>query len=127
MPTCTDMVFGGSVLQPYPIHVGSDRENRKSLNMELGSAAGNSRLAAASNPLVASGRTVQSWIDALKEPTKRSTVLAIDSHEGNRAALGDLLEKDGYRVLSAAGAAEALDILHRISVDLVILDMSLPD
>ena len=95
--------------------------------MELGSAAGNSRLAAASKSLVASGRTVQSWIDALKEPTKRSTVLTIDSHAGNRAALGNLLEKDGYRVLNAAGAAEALDILHRTPVDLVILDMILPD
>jgi len=95
--------------------------------MELGSAAGNSRSAAGPNPVVTTRSTVQSWLDALKEPTQRATVLAIDGHQENLAALCSLLEKDGYRTLSAAGAAEALDILRRIPVDLVILDMILPD
>ena len=121
------MVLVGSARKPYPIHAGSVGKGKKPVIMELGSAAGNSLLEAASNPLVASRGTVQSWIDALKEPIARPIVLAVDSHTENLVALCNLLEKDGYWVLNAERAAEALDLLHQIPVDLVILDMILPE
>src|SRR5882672_3482700 len=50
------------------------------------------------------------------------TILVADDHRANRDALGFLLEQAGYRVLSAANGAEALE--HQ--PDLVISDVLMP-
>jgi two-component system response regulator AtoC len=53
------------------------------------------------------------------------TVLIVDDDEGMRDTLTAILRRD-YRVLRASSGESALTLLHRESVDLVLLDIRLP-
>ncbi|GAB4229324.1 MAG: sigma-54 dependent transcriptional regulator [Acidobacteriota bacterium] len=54
------------------------------------------------------------------------TVLVIDDESVMREVLGTLLEKEGYRVLTAATADEGLQVFQEEPIDLVLLDLMLP-
>ena len=54
-------------------------------------------------------------------------VLVIDDDDNNRYALKALLEPENINVLEAADGAEALAILIEKRVDLIIMDVQLPD
>ncbi|MHB1193636.1 MAG: hybrid sensor histidine kinase/response regulator [Longimicrobiales bacterium] len=56
------------------------------------------------------------------------TILVVEDEDSLRAVTAKVLETSGYRVLSAADAAEALDIVseHYESIDLILSDMVLP-
>lgn len=56
----------------------------------------------------------------------KQTVLVIEDERGPRESLSVLL-RPRYRVLSAGSAAAALDMLDLAQVDLVTLDLQLPD
>ncbi|MFU2207264.1 ATP-binding protein [Solidesulfovibrio sp. C21] len=53
-------------------------------------------------------------------------VLVVDDHNTNRILLNDILREDGAVVHLAAGGREALEILRRASVDLLLLDLQMP-
>jgi two-component system nitrogen regulation response regulator NtrX len=55
------------------------------------------------------------------------TVLVVDDEEGIRQSLGDILEDEGYEVISAENGSDALSIIDTDSPDLVFLDIWLPD
>lgn len=54
-------------------------------------------------------------------------VLIIDDHEDTRDLLVELLELDGFAVMSAASGEEALEIARELRPCLVVLDLGLPD
>ena len=55
-----------------------------------------------------------------------AVILVVDDEETVRNLLREFLEMDGHRVLQAEDGEEALDVLHRESVDLLITDMAMP-
>jgi len=57
----------------------------------------------------------------------RPTILVVDDNEGNRDMLARRLARQGYAVRTAAGGVAALDALAKESVDLVLLDVMMPD
>jgi PAS domain S-box-containing protein len=65
---------------------------------------------------------------AIDAPAAAGTVLAVDDDPAGARLLERLLARMGsVRVLSAASGAEALSVIDRARVDLVILDLHLPD
>ena len=58
--------------------------------------------------------------------SKSGTVLVVDDYESNRRGLGQLLEHDGYSVLTASNGRDALEIVARERPDLILLDVLMP-
>jgi eukaryotic-like serine/threonine-protein kinase len=56
-----------------------------------------------------------------------ATLLVVDDYPANRELLARRLERAGYGIEIAASGKEALDILGRASVDLVLLDIMMPE
>ena len=56
----------------------------------------------------------------------KPTLLIVDDELGARQSLEVILEDD-YRVLSAMNGTEALELLQRETVNLVLLDVNMPD
>jgi two-component system response regulator (stage 0 sporulation protein F) len=61
----------------------------------------------------------------LGELAKR--ILIVDDEENTRLGLSKLLSQDGFVVDLAANGMEALEMLHRQRVNLVISDINMPD
>jgi CheY-like chemotaxis protein len=59
--------------------------------------------------------------------TAHPTILVIDDHADTLGLLVELLESEGYRVHGAASAAAGLELLQHGSVDLILVDLILPD
>jgi adenylate cyclase len=57
----------------------------------------------------------------------RATVLVVDDDEGNRDVLGRVLQMKGYAVVLAASGPQALELVDSNPVDLVLLDIMMPD
>jgi len=55
------------------------------------------------------------------------TILVVDDEPVMRSLLNKILTRDGYMVLVAAGGREALDILDRQRVDIVVSDLKMPE
>jgi adenylate cyclase len=58
---------------------------------------------------------------------ERGAILVVDDNEGNREMLARRLRRQGYRVEAAADGRQALETLGRTSVDLVLLDVMMPE
>ncbi|MCJ7705369.1 MAG: response regulator, partial [Desulfobacterales bacterium] len=56
----------------------------------------------------------------------KPTILVVDDELGARQSLEVILEDD-YRVLGAESGREALEVLQRESIDLILLDVNMPD
>jgi CheY-like chemotaxis protein len=54
------------------------------------------------------------------------TVLVVDDDNDILDAMRETLEREGYRVLSAANGIEAFTVLSREKVDLILLDLLMP-
>jgi class 3 adenylate cyclase len=65
---------------------------------------------------------------AATAPTpSKSVILVVDDNEDNRDMLARRLARQGYETLTAPGGQAALDILAARPVDLVLLDVMMPD
>jgi CheY-like chemotaxis protein len=58
--------------------------------------------------------------------SETATILVVDDLPANRDLMTRRLERSGFRVVSASGGPEALDVLRRAPVDLVLLDIMMP-
>ena len=58
--------------------------------------------------------------------TNKPTILVVDDETSIRSVLATRLAMIGYEILTAGDGETALDIFHRCSPDLVILDVMLP-
>jgi DNA-binding response OmpR family regulator len=56
-----------------------------------------------------------------------TTVLVVDDHAGTRQLLGHCLRDEGYRVVEARDGVTATTVLAKQAIDLVLLDLNLPD
>lgn len=54
------------------------------------------------------------------------TILVVDDSPAMRAILGDMLEKEGYKVVEAADGHEAFKLVEYLKFDLIITDLSMP-
>ena len=61
-----------------------------------------------------------------KPPSRRPVVLLVEDEVGIRDAYALLLEIEGYSVRTAVDGVDALDVLARGDVDLVISDYMMP-
>ncbi len=57
---------------------------------------------------------------------KKATILVVDDEHGVRQSF-DMVLSDDYEVLLAATGKEAIDIFNKNSIDLILLDIRLPD
>jgi len=55
-----------------------------------------------------------------------ATILVVDDLPANRELMSRRLERSGFRVVCAASGPEALEVLKRGPVDLVLLDIMMP-
>lgn len=62
----------------------------------------------------------------MSEETYRPVVLVVEDEEPQRLYYQLELQDAGYRVLTAASGPEALDIIKREHVDVVVLDIAMP-
>ena len=65
--------------------------------------------------------------DAGQPAQHRGVILVVDDNEDNRDMLTRRLKRQGYEVLTAAGGRAALGTLAGTPVDLVLLDVMMPD
>jgi CheY-like chemotaxis protein len=54
------------------------------------------------------------------------TILCVDDEETPRTLRKLILQKQGYQVVTAASGAEALELLNRANIDLVLSDQMMP-
>ena len=81
-----------------------------------------SHLAASAEKAAASGAM------AAGEPGRsRPVILVVDDNEDNRDMLARRLRRQGYEALVAVGGLAGLETLERTPVDLVLLDVMMPD
>jgi putative two-component system response regulator len=66
------------------------------------------------------------WDEPFEETETLPTILLVDDLNINRHLLRAMLKSESYRILEARRAHEALLILEREKVDLVILDLMMP-
>jgi CheY-like chemotaxis protein len=58
--------------------------------------------------------------------SESATILVVDDLPANRDLMTRRLERSGFQVVSAASGPEALELLRRAPVDLVLLDIMMP-
>jgi putative two-component system response regulator len=67
------------------------------------------------------------WESVLEEAVQAPTVLIVDDIDLNRRLLKAILKTASYRILEAKRPSEALGILAREKVDLVVVDLVMPE
>ncbi|MBI5951241.1 MAG: response regulator [Chloroflexi bacterium] len=58
---------------------------------------------------------------------KKSTILYVEDNPDNRSLIRRVLEAEGYAVVEAINATQALEKLETGNIDLVLMDINMPD
>jgi class 3 adenylate cyclase/CheY-like chemotaxis protein len=80
-----------------------------------------------SGPVEAASPGPRPGAEGSKPDKPHSVILVVDDSEDNRDMLARRLRRQGHEVLTAAGGQSGLDMLARTPVDLVLLDVMMPD
>ncbi|MGA3186085.1 MAG: HD domain-containing phosphohydrolase [Bryobacteraceae bacterium] len=67
------------------------------------------------------------WESVLEDAAQAPTILIVDDIELNRRLLKAMLKTAAYRILEAARPSVAIEILEREKVDLVVVDLVMPE
>src|SRR6266850_2670182 len=67
------------------------------------------------------------FLEVGENPGQPSVILIVDGEEINRRLLKAIFKTASYRILEARKASEAIDLLQNERIDLVILDLRLPE
>jgi len=67
------------------------------------------------------------WVSVLEDAAQAPTILIVDDIELNRRLLKAMLKTAAYRILEAARPSAAIEILEREKVDLVVVDLVMPE
>ena len=59
-------------------------------------------------------------------PPSSITILCVDDEETPRTLRKLILQKQGYQVVTAASGAEALEVLERTNINLILSDQMMP-
>ena len=60
-------------------------------------------------------------------PENERTILVVDDEVNMRKVLAAMLRREGYAVLTACDGVEALDLLNKTAVDVVLSDLNMPN
>lgn len=63
----------------------------------------------------------------LDDDEDKGTVLYVEDNNENRILIRRVLMADGYTVLEAASAAQAIEALQTASPDIILMDINMPD
>lgn len=55
-----------------------------------------------------------------------ATILIVDDNPTNLKLAADVLECEGHAILRAQNAEEAREVLHRVTPDLILMDIQMP-
>lgn len=55
------------------------------------------------------------------------SVLVVDDNAGLRSGLATVLEDEGIETRQAGRGSEAIELIHQVRFDLLVLDLNLPD
>jgi two-component system cell cycle response regulator DivK len=58
---------------------------------------------------------------------KKSTILYVEDNPDNRSLIRRVLEAEDYAIVEAINATQALDKLENGNIDLVLMDINMPD
>jgi two-component system, cell cycle response regulator DivK len=56
-----------------------------------------------------------------------TTILYVEDNNDNRTLVRRVLNAEGYQIIEAANAAEALEVLDSNKPDLILMDINMPD
>lgn len=71
-------------------------------------------------------RLAAQWDDPIEEADHPPTILIVDANHVSRRVLRAVLKNEPYRIMEAIQAPEALSLLERERIDLVIVDLMMP-
>jgi PAS domain S-box-containing protein len=95
--------------------------------LTIESAPGEGTAVHVSVPVRIAQPTPDAALQKAAAPPMSLSVLLVEDDTVNRLTLRKLLERDGYTVVEARGGRQALELLAREPVDLVLMDIQLPD
>jgi adenylate cyclase len=106
--------------------------------LKLQSASGSSRVRDDVNRIDAAARRLHGFVSPLEPPAParaatqpaksgQGTILVVDDDEGNRELLARRLSRQGFAVIMAENGRRALDLMRESAVDLLLLDVMMPE
>ena len=104
-----------------PKAMGSDQVERP---RRMGEAPADDGAGLPSRPLATKSGKASAALPEV--PSIEGRILVVDDEAVNRRVLSNFLTAEGYRVQSASGGAEALEVIEQREPDLVLLDIMMP-